>query len=270
MDLTAVCITTSCHHRLSKMIQTVGQLDARPEDYFKRKILSVDDVGEGIPIWIRKDLEESGWEIHTERFGNLTANVNRALNLVDTEWIYYTEDDAWYWDDYPDKRFLDELEHWSHDTRKLGIVGFLEGGYNFESPDAIEYLKDRGNYRVVPGSNEACIYLSNPAIHRDEVYPGNNGWIQFPVSIIRTEAFRETFDCAQANFKGVQIESAMTMAWNKLKLNDRFAKVGYIRYPEFTKIKLGIEYARERGERNMMFRNFRQFRLGIPGNFHFA
>ena len=60
MDLTAICITTSCHHRLTKMLQTVGQLDARPKGYFQRKILSVDDIGEGIPEWIQQDLAESG------------------------------------------------------------------------------------------------------------------------------------------------------------------------------------------------------------------
>ena len=269
MNLTAICVTTSCHHRLVKMIQTIGQLDALPDGYFQRKILSVDDIGEGIPEWLKNDIRDAGWEIIWSKYGNITRNIGTALDKVNTDWVYYTEDDVWHWDEVLPKSFLEDLVTRTYGGKRLGLVGFLEGAYDYESDAAIEYLKDRQNYESVPGCKEACIYHSDPNILKDHNGKGDNTWIQFPVSILRTDVFRRIFSHAMSYYKKVQIERALTMSWNSLKMNREFVKLGFIRRPEFEKIQPGLDYASERGDRNLMFHNYRQFKVGIPGSFHF-
>jgi len=267
MDITALVVTTGCWFRVEKMMNTIATLSQFPEGYFKRKILSVDNVGEGLSSGHLSAIKMLGWEVVLGKYGSLVANAYQGLQQVDTEWVWYSEDDVWAWEEYPSVAALEYLEGRDYKGKKLGVIGFLEGSYDWDSQAALDYLADRKNYLELPGAKNACGYLSNR-----HILPGRAGkhdwWIQFPITVMRTSLFKELYEYADKTWT-IQVERGCSLAWNRLGMDNRYVKVGFIRKPDFDSMAIGPEYASERGDRNLMFSNFREFKKGIPGRFNF-
>ena len=86
-------IGTTLANRQNSMINTLKSIDNQNFP-FKIKILSIDDFGEGLSKEVQHYTENNGWRLILDKRGGMVQNQIRALNYIDSDWVFYCEDDV--------------------------------------------------------------------------------------------------------------------------------------------------------------------------------
>ena len=93
LDFSCFVIGTTLNDRLENMLTTLKTIDSQHFS-FKKKILSLDDFGEGLNEEIKNYTNMNNWLVLCEVRGGMVENQLRALNKIETEWVLYCEDDV--------------------------------------------------------------------------------------------------------------------------------------------------------------------------------
>lgn len=170
------CIVLSTPKRIEWLKKSVESINL-VEFKFNKKILSVDQVDEvEFDKSLIYDLENCGWIVDIVKFKNKHLSLKHAIDMCDSNYIFYTEDDI-----IINKIPIDIENVLSLDSgnKKCGILSFSLGGSLLQYPHSfgdMDNISDRILYQ-----KDNMISFSR------DVNKRNNFFIEFPAMFISTE-----------------------------------------------------------------------------------
>lgn len=228
-----VVIGTTLPNRLDNLNKVLTNIDAALTSVFGDKILSLDDFGEGVPASLVTYALSNNWVIIAAKRRGMVKNQRDALSLVKTPWVLYSEDDATV-DKLPTLQDMQKINELEHCGRHVGILSFMAGGYNIEAHRERIDWEVRKQESFVPINNEDVLWIRNDSFR-------NNWFVEFPISMMRTELMKQCSDYISGRALTLQIEHGFTVAWFELGISRGYFKTTYMRNPEH--IKPLLEYS---------------------------
>jgi hypothetical protein len=203
-----------CHpQRIDWLKENITHLD-KQNFPFKKKFLMIDEFnGHTFPLDYKLELESNGWDVRVYQFKSRSRVMDELLKLVDTEYIFYNEDDVAV--NMPNIDDLDKVFNMDVDGKKVGLVSLNLGGTNMNLSQ--RFIGDLANI-------EKNTLLKNDKytmFFRDEA-GRSNYFIDFPGLFIRKSVLR---NCLDGTVKRAQIEAGLTAAYFKLGMENTFKKV---------------------------------------------
>jgi hypothetical protein len=151
---------------------------------------------------------------------------------VTTPWVLYNEDDAVV-SKLPDCDTLTNILGVENGGRRCGILSFMAGGYNiqaYKGQISCELRKESSFYLL----NESdVLWFRNDSFR-------NNWFIEFPISMMRTNLMKQCSDYSINRAYDFQIEHGFTTAWFEQGLDRDYYKATYMKNP--TSVKSLAEY----------------------------
>ena len=94
IDVTAFIMGIAHPNRMEWLKNTISYMDNQNFP-FKKKIVSIDQFnGHSVLDSDVKFLEEKGWVVLLDSHKSRILSMDRAFNLIDTDYIFYNEDDV--------------------------------------------------------------------------------------------------------------------------------------------------------------------------------
>jgi hypothetical protein len=221
MNITAV-LTTLCNiKRIEWMLRSVLALEGCKFKFSRKLLFVAESGGETLPDNAIEALKSNGWEIFTDQYRNRPKTFTDILSAVDTEWIFYNEEDIII-EDMPSNLLLDRLELTPIDGRMLGQLSMTAGGSTFNCGGG-----DMGDFHNI----EATVLDTNDdkvVILRDEA-KRSNFFVNFPCLFIRKDILQQCHNYAIDHCHSISIEEALSKAYFDLGLDKSFYKASVLR-----------------------------------------
>lgn len=212
MEITAFLMGTAHPHRLSWLKENIDYLDSQNFP-FAKKLLSIDQFnGHYIQESDVKLFESKGWIVLVDSYGSRVASLSRALDNINTEFIFYNEDDVL--STMPKIDDLEKVFNTVVNGRMCGMISMTLGGIKFDASSKFIGDLKHINENVILSADEYDIFL------RMEEYR-NDVFFEFPGLFIRTEIFKRSHQEALV-IRG-WIETALTSGY----FSNGFDKIYY-------------------------------------------
>jgi hypothetical protein len=212
MEITAFLMGTAHPHRINWLKENVEYLDSQHFP-FSKKLLSIDQFnGYYIQESDVKFFENKGWTVLIDSYGSRVASLSRALDNIDTEFIFYNEDDVL--STLPKIEDLEKTFNTVVNNRKCGMISMTLGGIKFDASSKFIGDLKHINENIVLSAENYDIFL------RMEEYR-NDVFFEFPGLFIRTNIFKMSHQ--EALKIGGWIETALTSGY----FNNEFDKIYY-------------------------------------------
>lgn len=205
-------ITTNHSKRFETLSKTIDSLN-KQELRKIPKILSVDQLpGISTNHSFFNKFKEKGWKVvyknHTGRNSMVTNQLN-LLSNIDTEWVFYCEDDVSF-RKIPSVSCLEKILN-----KDLGFISFNAHVHEFPVSETKNYCLDNQNYKKI----DECYLLK-----KDKNIFQHKWYLNFPSCLIRVEHLRSCLQHASKRFanSAISIEEGLSYAWFEL-----FREKGY-------------------------------------------
>jgi hypothetical protein len=166
----------------------------------------------------------------------MVKSQQEALSKVETDWVFYCEDDVFI-ERLPSKKNIEKAYRHKINDRCCGIISMMQGGYDYprKTPEQhkgtglpeykqkqlIEHIKDPNSYITL--DNAAVLWI------REEKF--RDAWfVEFPVTFMRTTLMKKCSTYASNHFAQWQIEKGYTKSWFALAFDQRYYKTTYMRH----------------------------------------
>ena len=204
-DCTAVVTTLAHPNRIMWMKRTIPEVAKSP--IFKRKILAIaESPAHKIQPKDAAEAMKADWELHIDGYRDRIKTFSEVLEKVDTEWIFYHEEDV-LMKELPSMVDMEEIDNFmSKDMRKCGALSLNPGGSTHDTPS-----KNMGDFDQIREN----MILETPTLkffQRNEKNK-NDYFISFPALFIRTSILKECHRYATHHCHGMQIETALSQAY---------------------------------------------------------
>ena len=210
-------IGTTLANRQNSMINTLKSIDNQNFP-FKIKILSIDDFGEGLSKEVQHYTENNGWRLILDKRGGMVQNQIRALKYIDSDWVFYCEDDVVV-EKIPT---LQKIETFLTNKPKTGIISFTGGGYDVYKPENYDKIISNLKNEIIEIDENEIMWF------RDSLL-ANEWFFEFPTMLVRTNIIKNCIDNSLKEFKNLQIEQSYTKSYFKLKFNEQYEKYSWSR-----------------------------------------
>lgn len=202
MKTSAYISGTSHPQRREWLRKTIDFMDQQ-EFPFEKKILTIDQFGGNfMPEQEIDYFSSNGWTVLVDSHMSRVKSLTRALNEIDSEYIFYNEDDVIAI--LPDVNDLETVFNTEVDGKKCGMITMTIGG------DHHDYLK--GSYGDLTFIQENTILESEKYVIFKRLYEyASHFFLQFPGLWIRSEIFKNCNN--KAKTIGGQIENGLTDAY---------------------------------------------------------
>jgi hypothetical protein len=199
------------------MIDTLKSIDDQNFP-FEIKILSLDDFGEAIDQEVKRYTEMNNWKLLISKREGMVKNQLRALNLVQTEWVFYCEDDVIV-EKIPTSKKIELLIDAKPNT---GIISFTGGGYDaYNSSNYEKIIKNLQNDIFESGKDE-IFWLRDSNL-------ANEWYFEFPTMMVKTDILKQCIDTSLKYFKNLQIEKSYTKSYFYLNFHKSYEKYTWSR-----------------------------------------
>ena len=222
MTFGCMLITTNVSRRIKYITNAINSIDLCGVK-FDQKILSVDMFEDGKSKSFFDKFK--GWEIVFGKANGMINNQSRGLRLVNTDYMLYSEDKVIV-EKIPSKEVIDKM------LRVFSYVCFnMHMCENFCEPpqEVIDYINDKKNYIYI---QDELFLIKNSSL-------ADNYFLNFPVSISKTEVFKTIHAQAVKNYPNLATEVSMTKVWL-----DKFRHLGnvgiYTRNDTLIKIPMNL------------------------------
>ena len=206
-------ILATCHPSKLRWVQQVEQSIAK-NDIFDEKILAVDEFNSLIfPTRVKKYFEDKGWKVLVDRHKSRTKSMLHGIDEMKSDYIFYSEDDVLI--DIPDKQLiLDTLNH-NIDDRKCGMLSLNLGGTTSTIANMGGSLSNVGTKNGdLDYAKENTLFQNDESFSFKRLESMRNAWFyEFPGLFMLKDLMKETIEKSKEQFKGMQIEMALTQAW---------------------------------------------------------
>lgn len=222
-----IVIGTTIPSRVSNLENVLKNIDSNITEVFGPKILSIDDFGEGIDASIVEYGTSNNWVIIIAKRRGMVKSQRDALSLVTTPWVLYSEDDAIV-EKLPNYADMVQIEEAENSGKKVGVLSFMAGGYNIEAfreQIAWEIRKESSFIKI---NDEDVLWKRNSEFK-------NNWFIEFPISMFRTDILKQCSDYISSRNNTFQIEHGFTVAWFDMGFDREYFKVTYMKNPASVK-----------------------------------
>jgi len=181
---------------------------------FKKKIISIDQFnGHLVPLELVEHFEGRGWTVLLDSHRSRVASMDRAFNLIDTEYMFYNEDDVL--STLPNIEDLTETFNTYVGSRKCGMISMTLGGTQYDGSSGnigdLRYMMEN----IIVESDEYIIF------RRLEEFK-NSWFFEFPGLWIRTTLFKNCHNKSKS--MGGQIEQVLTRAYISSRYIDEYYK----------------------------------------------
>ena len=216
MEIDLISITTSQPQKQVMFIKNSYQNISKVK--IKNKFVGIDMIeGQNVFEGTENFLKDFNYIVDKHPLNGMINNLSTVIDLLESEWVLYTEDDVRI-NELPD---LDRLLNFinSEANTNVGIIDLMAArGIKF-TPDAQAKFKENA---LDPSSyysfDDYTVWLrTNESI--------DNFFINFPVLFIKREIFQSCFNTAKELFKGTTIEVGFTKAFVHLNLHEKYSKV---------------------------------------------
>lgn len=217
-------ILATCHPSKLRWVQQVEQSIAE-NDIFDEKILAVDEFNNLIfPIRIKKYFEDKGWKVLVDRHKSRTKSMLHGIDEMKSNYIFYSEDDVLI--DIPDKQLiLNTLNH-NIENRECGMLSLNLGGTKSTVANMGGSLSNIGSKNGdLDYAKENILFQNDESFSFQRLESMRNPWFyEFPGLFMPKELMKETIEKSKEQFKGMQIEMALTQAWFHYGFDKKYFK----------------------------------------------
>jgi len=202
IDVTAYIMGIAHPQRLEWLKTNIDHLEKQNFPFVK-KIISIDQFnGHVVPTDLVKYFEDYGWVVLLDSHKSRVASMDRAFNMIDTEFIFYNEDDVL--SDLPKIEDLTKTFNTDINGRSCGMISMTLGGTQYDAPS--------GNIGDLRYMTQNIIIDSNGYIIFRRLEEYKNSWFfEFPGLWIRTSLFKDCHNKAKG--LGGQIEQSLTSSY---------------------------------------------------------
>ena len=196
-------ILATCHASKVRWVQQVEK-SISENDIFDEKVLAVDEFNNLIfPSRVKKYFEEKGWKVIIDNHKSRTKSMLHGLAELSTDFVFYSEDDVLI--DLPPKQFiLDNLNHKIGDL-ECGMLSLNLGG-------TTSTISNMGGSTSNYGTKNGDLDFA-----RENMLYQNDTSFSF-------RRMEETINKSKEEFKGMQIEMALTSAWFHYNFDKKYFK----------------------------------------------
>lgn len=202
IDVTAYIMGIAHPQRLGWLKLNIDSMDGQNFP-FKKKIISIDQFnGHFVPSDLVEYFEDKGWIVLLDSHKSRIASMDRAFEMIDTEYMFYNEDDVL--STLPNVEDLTEAFNTEVDGRKCGMISMTLGGTQYDGPS--------GNIGDLRHMMENVIVESDEYVIFRRLEEFKSPWFfEFPGLWIRTSLFRDCHNKSKGN--GGQIEQGLTRTY---------------------------------------------------------
>jgi hypothetical protein len=206
----------------------INNLERLNDNPFAVKVVTLDDFGDRTEDDLKGFLgffEDHDWKILRKPRRGMVQSQREALDLVNTQWTLYVEDDI-YLSRILTSNQMARLDSMQHTGRVCGILNYAAGGYDLETHNSQidNSMRNPANYLEL---DDSCVWV------REERYR-NNFWVEFPATYIRTQLLKQCSDFGREYLKAnaerrFQIEHGLGEAWFQQGYDKYFFKGSWLR-----------------------------------------
>lgn len=222
MNITALILGICPPQRLLWLKQSVNFLDKQNFPFVK-KIIAVDEFrGYKMPHKLKQYFESKGWLVLVDSHMSRTKSMDHAFSLIDSEYIFYNEDDVMA--TMPRIEDLTKIFTEIKDARRTcGMLSLTLGGSKSHFPKNKYGDLNKVKDNILLQNDD---YLVFKRLEKDR----NDWFFEFPALFIKTDLFRLCHSRAKKTFPGMQVEMGLTKAWFKEKLEKKYFKCSLCKY----------------------------------------
>lgn len=209
-NITTVFLGTDRPDRIEMLRNTLLNNQNILETY-NNVILSIDCFNNN-PI---PDDLSNKFKVLQNNYRSQVKNISNLLNNITSEWILYCEDDTVI-DYLPDEESLNIILNNKIGDRECGILSINAGGSTFCWTSGNK--GDLTDPSLIIKSCDSYIVLLRDESKR------SNYFFSMPGIFIRKEIFKILHNYCIVNYKGLQIENALSKAWFDLDIHKKYYK----------------------------------------------
>lgn len=217
-------ILATCHPSKMRWVQQVEKSIAN-NDIFDEKILAVDEFNNLIfPSRIKNYFENNGWKVLVDRHKSRTKSMLHGIDEMSSEYIFYSEDDVLI--DIPDKQLIINTLNHKIDNRECGMLSLNLGGTKSTISNMGGSLSNIGSKNGdLDFAKENILFQNDKSFSFKRLESMSNPWFyEFPGLFMPKELMKETIEKSKEQFKGMQIEMALTQAWFHYGFDKKYFK----------------------------------------------
>lgn len=232
MKYTVVLLGTTLRNRQTSLLTIANQLNnlEKLSDFpFAAKIVTLDDFGDRTEEDLKGFLDFFAlhdWKVIRKPRRGMVKSQSEALDLVDTQWTLYVEDDI-YLERILTKSQMSEIDALQVGERFCGILNYAVGGYDLEAYNSQidESMRDSKSYLLLEDGSWVWA--------RQERFR-NNFWVEFPATYMRTQLLKRCNEFGQEFLKAnderrFQIEHGLGEAWFQQGFDKLFFKGSWLK-----------------------------------------
>lgn len=217
-ECTCVLIGTTLKERENNLIKCLDSISGHDNGLLARKIISIDDFGSGISKKISNKINAHKFEHIIKKRRGMVKSLREALEMVNTEWVLYSEDDITF-RVLPTKEEFNTIEKIELGGRRCGIIGMSCGGYK---QSGFSQLNIKNNYIKI--ADNLYVFIRNEK-YRNEYF------IDFPSTFMRTELLKNCIDNTIKKKTKSGIEIGISSSWFELGYEKNYIKLSLVLNP---------------------------------------
>jgi hypothetical protein len=222
----AIVIGTTVKDRQDRFRQVIESFNEYAPN-LALKVVSIDDFGDGVPEEFLAFLKSTDWKVIVARRRGMVKSQRDALACVSTPWTIYCEDDASI-AKFPSDEEISIIDSVRVNGRRCGILSYMAGGYEIGCHTEAINAELREPTSYVGLHETDVIWVRNDGFR-------NYWFVEFPISMMRTQLMKNCSDFITNRNLPYQIEHGFTTAWFEMGYASEYFKATYMKDPRSIK-----------------------------------